>query len=78
MSSNSSNKDKVLTSIAGPVAHPERYRRQFWMGGTFVVLAVLTYFLWGLLPLVLLVVVGGLATRYAMKRGRTPRRDHSY
>ncbi len=79
MSSDSSSKTKMLTSIARPVAHPERYRKQFWMAGTFAVIAVVAYFVVGLLPLILLLVAGAVATRFvSKKRGRTSRSDRSY
>lgn len=79
MSSDSSSKTKVLTSIARPVAHPERYRKQFWLAGTFVAVAVVAYFVLGLLPLVLLLVAGAVVTRFVSnKRGRTSRSDRSY
>jgi len=78
MSSHSSNRDKVVTSIARPIAHPDRYRKQFWMAGTFVVLAVFTYLFLGLLPLVVLLVIGAFATRFAVRGGRSPRRGRQY
>jgi len=79
MSSDFSSKTKMITSIARPVAHPERYRKQFWMAGTFVVVAVVAYFVLGLLPLILLLVAGAVVTRFvAKKRGRTSRSDQSY
>jgi hypothetical protein len=77
MPSRSSHTNRALTSIAGPVAHPERYHKQFWMAGTFVVLAAVVYFLIGLLALVVLLVIGGVATRYAIRNGRSFRQIRS-
>lgn len=73
MSTNSSGNNRLVQSVARPVAHPERYRKQFWAAGGIVVLAALVYWLLGLVALVLLAVVGGVATHYALKSGRNRR-----
>jgi Flp pilus assembly protein TadB len=79
MSSNFSIKGKALRSVAGPVAHPDRYRKQFWAVGTFFVLAVLAYVFMGLLPLVVLLVIGVAgAARYTKRNGRSSRQDGRY
>lgn len=79
MPSNLSKKDKVLTSVARPVAHPERYHKQFWMAGTFFALAVLAYFFLGVLPLVILLVIGVVGVRYSRRRnGRSARSPTRY
>lgn len=43
MSTNSSGNSRLAKAVAGPVAHPDRYRKQFWTAGGIVVLAVLVY-----------------------------------
>ncbi len=67
MSSNPSNKDRMLLAIARPIAHPNRYRRQFRLAGASVVLAAAVYFLFGTLAFVGLIVIGGIATRLVLK-----------
>ncbi len=69
--SNSSNKDRMVQSVAGVVVHPDRYRRQFWTAGALVVLAAVIYFLFGLLALVVVAVIGGFGARYALKSRRS-------
>jgi len=73
MSTNSSGNNRLAQSVARPIAHPERYRKQLWTAGGVVVLAVLVYWLLGLVALVLLAVIGGVATHYALKSGRNRR-----
>jgi Flp pilus assembly protein TadB len=73
MSTNSSGNSRLAKAVAGPVAHPDRYRKQFWAAGGIVVLAVLVYWLLGFVALVLLAVAGGVATHYALKSGRNRR-----
>lgn len=70
MSTNSSGNNRLVQSVAKPVAHPERYRKQFWAAGGIIVLAALVYWLLGLVALVLLVVIGGVGTHYALKSKR--------
>jgi len=79
MSSNSSIRGRALRSVAGPVAHPDRYRKQFWVVGTFFVVAVLAYVLMGLLPLVVVLAIGVVgASRYMKRNGRSSRQDGRY
>ncbi|MDA8073446.1 MAG: hypothetical protein M0Z82_18055 [Actinomycetota bacterium] len=73
MSTNSSGSNRLVQAVARPVAHPERYRKHFWAAGGVVVLAALVYWLLGLVALVLLAVVGAVATNYALKSGRNRR-----
>jgi len=67
MSSNPSNKDRMLMSVARTIAHPNRYRKHFRIAGASIVLGVAVYFLFGTLALVGLVVIGGVATRAIFK-----------
>jgi Flp pilus assembly protein TadB len=69
--SNSSSKDRMVQSAAGAVVHPDRYRKQFWTAGVLVVLAAVIYLLFGLLALVVVAVIGGVGTRYALKSRRS-------
>ncbi len=73
MARDSSGSSKLVQAIARPVAHPDRYHKQFWAAGGFVVLAVLVYWLVGLIPLLILAVIGGVAMHYALKSGRNRR-----
>ena len=78
MSSNSL-KGKALRSIAGPIAHPDRYRRQFWVVGTFAAVAVLVYVLMGLLPLLVVLAIGVIGARRSSRRnGRSARQAGRY
>jgi len=74
MSSNPANKDRVLMSIARPIAHPNRYRKHFRIAGASIVLAAVVYFLFGTLALVGLIVIGGVATRFILKLRRATRK----
>lgn len=68
MTSRQSRKNELLALLAGPVAHPRRYRKQLRVGVALVILAVGVYFVAGLLPLVVLLVIGALSARYGLKR----------
>lgn len=67
---NSSYKDRMLTSIAKPVAHPVRYRKHFRIAGAFLVVAASVYLLFGSLAFFGIVIVGGVAARFMLKNRR--------
>jgi hypothetical protein len=66
--SHPSKKDKMLATVAGPIARPARYRRQARVAAALAVSAFVVYFVLGLFPLVVLFVIGGVGGRYALKR----------
>lgn len=74
MSSNPANKDRVLMSVARPIAHPSRYRKHFRIAGASIVLGAAVYFLFGTLAFVGLIVIGGIATRFILKFRRAARK----
>ena len=64
---NSSYKDRMLLSIAKPVAHPARYRKHFRIAGAFLVVAAGVYLLLGSLAFFGIIIVGGVAARFMLK-----------
>ena len=66
--SHPSKRDKMLAAVAGPITRPARYRRQARIAAALAVSAVVVYFVFGLLPLVVLLVIGGVSSRYVLKR----------
>jgi len=73
MSSSTSGNSRAVQSVAGVIAHPERHHKQFWTAGIMLVAAIIVYFAFGLLALVGLAVVGGVATHYTRKSLRSRR-----
>ena len=67
---NSSYKDRMLTLIAKPVAHPARYRKHFRIAGAFLVVAGSVYLLFGPLAFLGMIIVGGAAARFMLKNRR--------
>ena len=66
--SHPSKRDKMLAAVAGPITRPARYRRQARIAAALAVSAIVVYFVFGLLPLVVLLVIGGVSSRYVLKR----------
>lgn len=64
---NPSNKDRMIVSVAKPIAHPARYRKHFRIAGASIVVAAVVYLFFGTLALFGLIVIGGIAGRYMLK-----------
>ncbi len=76
--SHPSTRDKMLAAVAGPITRPARYRRQARIAAALAVSAIVVYFVFGLLPLVVLFIIGGVGSRYVLKRRYSSSKKRPY
>ena len=76
--SHPSKRDKMVAAVAGPITRPARYRRQARIVAASAVSAIVVYFVFGLFPLVVLLIIGGVSSRYVLKRRHSSSNKQPY